>query len=383
MNSAIRAAMIAGAGAMALLLAPAAVAAPAKPGTLANIAPLAAANSLSGAARAYRILYASTDGVKGEGSVQVSGAVFIPAGAAPAGGWPVVAWAHGTVGIGDGCAPSANPRSERDTIYLNSWLAAGYAVVATDYQGLGTPGPHPYLNVRSEAYSVLDSVRAALAADLGLANKILLVGQSQGGGAAFGTAGYATAYAPDLKVLGTVATGVPYLADGISTDGDADAVDRTIAYLMYIASAAGELDPGLKADTVFTQAAMPLVKEAATRCVGDMMQRVVKAGLTRGNALRGDFTAYYGPYLRGAGYATLKIDTPVFIGTGAEDVDVPPAMQRALVNAACKAGTAIQFHEYPGRDHSGAVNRSFLDSRVFAARLLKGEDVSFSCTTPD
>jgi aryl-alcohol dehydrogenase-like predicted oxidoreductase len=63
------------------------------------------------------------------------------------------AWAHGTIGTADVCAPSWAGRSERDITYLNHWLDQGYAVLASDYQGLGTPGGHPYLTTRPEAYS--------------------------------------------------------------------------------------------------------------------------------------------------------------------------------------------------------------------------------------
>ena len=112
----------------------------------------------------------------------------------------------------DICAPSWQARSYRDVRYLNEWLSQGFAIVATDYQGLGTPGPHPYLKVRPEAYSVLDSVRAVLKDVPGLANKIIIIGQSQGGGAAFATAAFAPDYAPELDIRGSVATGIPYLA---------------------------------------------------------------------------------------------------------------------------------------------------------------------------
>jgi hypothetical protein len=78
------------------------------------------------------------------------------------------AWAHGTVGIADVCAPSWAGRSEPDITYLNHWLDQGYAVVASDYQGLGTPGGHPYLTTRPEAYSVLDSVRAVEGGEVAL-----------------------------------------------------------------------------------------------------------------------------------------------------------------------------------------------------------------------
>ncbi|MEY4269209.1 MAG: hypothetical protein RLZZ58_425, partial [Pseudomonadota bacterium] len=133
---------------------------PARPGRLIRTEALTPAQSLEKAARSIRILYSSTDGVDGTTPIAVSGAIFVPAGAPQKGGWPVIAWAHGTVGVADLCAPSFNARSPRDAAYLNHWLAQGYAVVASDYQGLGVYGGHPYLATRPAAYSVLDSVRA-------------------------------------------------------------------------------------------------------------------------------------------------------------------------------------------------------------------------------
>ena len=97
--------------------------------------------------------------------IAVSGTVAVPKGNAPRGGWPVITWAHGTTGIADACAPSrANVLGGYDNPLLNRWLQAGYAVVRTDYEGLGTPGDHPYLIGVSEGRSVLDMVRAARAA---------------------------------------------------------------------------------------------------------------------------------------------------------------------------------------------------------------------------
>ena len=349
------------------------------PGTMIETSALPAEYGLADAARALRIVYASTDGVTGRGKVQVSGAMFLPKGQPPEGGWPIVAWAHGTVGIGDGCAPSRNPRSARDATYLNGWLRDGYAVVATDYQGLGTPGPHPYLNTRSEAYSVLDSVKAALAAKLGLADRVLIVGQSQGAGAAFAPAAAAAPSAPSVERVGTVAARIPYLNGTLETPRDPTIVDRTIAYSIYIAAVAQQFQPTQHADAVFTPRAMPLVAEAEQRCVGDMMKAVVAAGLTRRNAISGDLSATFGSYLRGTAYRTLRVKTPVFVGTGSKDIDVPVTMQKALVHDACVAGTPIAYHIYDGLDHSGALIPSFADSRVFARALMSGEKVATNC----
>ena len=178
----------------------------------------------------------------------MSGALFWPKSDAPAGGWPIVAWAHGTVGTADKCAPSFAGRSDRDIQYLNSWLKAGFAVVAADYQGLGTPGGHPYLAAKPAGYSVLDSVRAVRDRN-GLGDRVLLVGQSQGAGAAFATAAVANSYAPDVNLLGTVATGLPYFSKNtlaaLAKGSDPDLVTPTLVYTLLFCSSPNRLCPAL------------------------------------------------------------------------------------------------------------------------------------------
>ncbi len=352
------------------------------PGQLLESEPLDSEFSLDQAGKAFAIRYTSTNGITGKGIVEVTGAIFLPKGKAPAGGWPIIAWAHGTVGVGDDCAPSANPRSERDSTYLNSWLDQGYAIVATDYQGLGSPGPHPYLDTRAEAYSTLDSVRAALSGQYDLANKVVIVGQSQGGGAAFATAGTAPQYAPDVHVLGTVATGLPNLEAAAAmtpSADDANKPDHRIAYLLYIAAAAEEIDPNIDPEKALTPKAMAVYDQATGTCIADMEKAVVDAGLTQTNSFKGDFWKRYGRTIANINYPTLQIATPVFVGTGADDIDTPAAAQTALVQKACAAGSIIEAHVYPGLDHSGAVNGSFQDSRQFVARLLAGEKIAGNC----
>ena len=78
--------------------------------------------------------------------------------------------------MADICAPSWQPHLIPENSYLNAWLAHGFAIVATDYQGLGTPGPHPYQIVRAAAYNVLDSIRAVLHSQPNLADRIVVAG---------------------------------------------------------------------------------------------------------------------------------------------------------------------------------------------------------------
>lgn len=126
---------------------------------------------LANDSQAIRILYSSTSGKDSKTPIVVSGSIHLPKGNPPKEGWPVVLWAHGTVGLADACAPSWSGRSYRDVQYLNRWLNEGFAVVATDYEGLGVAGPHLLINNPMLAYSILDSGRAALKTKLPLANK--------------------------------------------------------------------------------------------------------------------------------------------------------------------------------------------------------------------
>src|SRR5699024_338597 len=136
----------------------------------------------------------------GEGTPAVASAVvYAPDGATAA---PGIAWAHGTTGQAPGCAPSLMSMESGAMLVLEEILAAGWAVVATDYTGLGTPGPHPYLGGEGEGRSVIDSVRAAAGTDLAVSDQTVVWGHSQGGHAALWAAGMWGAYAPEIPLLG-------------------------------------------------------------------------------------------------------------------------------------------------------------------------------------
>jgi hypothetical protein len=170
--------------------------------------PLRGGDALKGARRNTLVLYRSV-GTSAR-PIAVSGAVSIPKGRAPKGGWPVVTFAHGTVGIADQCAPSRVSTGSADFAnyyaYVQpmerSWLKRGWAVVQTDYEGLGTPGTHPYLNGPSEGRSVLDMVRAARRLDGSLSDVVAIAGHSQGGQAALSAAATAPRYTPSSRSAG-------------------------------------------------------------------------------------------------------------------------------------------------------------------------------------
>ncbi|BCJ07756.1 triacylglycerol lipase [Pseudomonas sp. RtIB026] len=353
---------------------------PATPGKLLRSEPLDSALSLPNAASAQRILYTSLDGIDGKTPIVVSGALFIPKGKAPAGGWPVASWGHGTVGVADICAPSWAGRSYRDVQYLNRWLDEGYAIVATDYQGLGVPGGHPLLNNRMAAYGILDAAKAVVAGVPGLANKVLIVGQSQGGAGAFAAGAYAATYAPDLGVKGSIGTGVIYTIGAQNVgEQDVNKVDPALAYGFYTLLAAQQYDPSIDPRDFYTDKALPLFEQARSSCLSALVSDVVGSGLTPANAKKDYQGDQLKAWLAQVSYPTLKLAQPIFIGTGAEDKTPAASTQVALMQDACKAGSVVQGHLYKGLGHSETVNASLRDSIPFARQVISGQPVTPIC----
>jgi pimeloyl-ACP methyl ester carboxylesterase len=173
---------------------------------------------------AERILYRTQ---RADGTITFSsGMIFIPDNSSAGTPRPVVAWAHGTVGMGDQCAPSRIADPVGNVTWVEQMLAKGWVVTATDYAGLGTPGTEGYLVGGDEARDVLNSVRALRyipGAHAG--NRFAVWGHSQGGHSALFTASNAAAYAPELHLVGTVASApaaelVPLLSETNGTTLD-------------------------------------------------------------------------------------------------------------------------------------------------------------------
>ncbi|APA96026.1 hypothetical protein [Nocardia seriolae] len=123
-------------------------------GTVVDSTPLRGEELIPYAGSGFRIVY-RTVGQSGEPEVS-GGVVYVPEGKEPEGGWPVVSWGHGTSGMTEGCAPSRTGNvidgTEDQAPDLSRFLAAGYAVAASDYIGLGAPGYHEYLAGRAEGH---------------------------------------------------------------------------------------------------------------------------------------------------------------------------------------------------------------------------------------
>jgi hypothetical protein len=180
-------------------------------------------------------------------------------------------------------------------------------------------------------------------------------------------------------VRGTVATGVPFINERPRPPEPSDTADPTMAYLLYIGVMMQQRDPGLTAESLFTPRAQPLFEAARTTRVWSLFQKVKDAGLNRSNALAPGFGKAFTAAVVDLQYATLRLPQPLFVGTGAQDHDVAPSRQLALVRNACTVGTVVEAHLYAGLDHSATVNASLKDSVPFVRKVLAGERIAPVC----
>lgn len=350
---------------------------PDKPGVLLRKEPMPDQPEMTAAAEALRILHTSTDVRWRSGQVPVSGILYLPKGDPPAGGWPLIAWAHGTLGIADVCAPSWTGVRARDAVYMNKWLAAGFAVVATDYQGLGGPGPHPYLYWQAAGRSVLDSVRAALADRPGLiSNRVLIAGQSQGSGAALGAGKLAREYAPELKILGVIATGV----NTTFPDGPISLPPRNSSNLFLSYASGGLSDDGPRIEDIVSPQGSQLLRRAREACtseIGLLARQLKVAALTDALSISMDQLAAI--RIPVTDMPMGPAGAPVMVGTGLSDATTTPILQYAAVAAMCAAGNTVAWKRYEGLGHDGAMHGSFDHSLAFARSLLSGEAAASDC----
>ncbi|MDF6102649.1 lipase family protein [Gordonia hongkongensis] len=376
---------IGGSGAAGTLAAGPAISSPSNlgdAGAVVSARPLAPQFWVPGSADATVLTYVTTDAF---GTKALStGTVFTPRGTAPPGGWPVISWAHGTSGIGDDCAPSVRGPGlpERDLPYLAKWMQQGYAIVASDYAGLGTPGLHAYLDGRTTAHNVVDMVRAGreFSSTRPVAQRLsrswAAVGQSQGGGAAIYTARYATEFGgEELDYRGAVGTGTPaYIERLVQIAGPGvppvAITPALTAYLSYILAGLRYAHPELGIDRILTPTGRKYVALAETRCVGEFEEQL--RGVSLGDYFTAPltslprFSATLANYL---GMPEKGFDKPFFMGHGLFDTDVPYPTTAAYAATLTANRQPVTFRTYPS-DHSGTLVRSQADTIPFLGRLF-------------
>lgn len=352
---------------------------PAEPGRLLRSEPFT--RTVPGGATAHRILYTTTrdDGVP----AIASGIVVTPAVAS--GPTPVIAWAHGTTGWAPGCAPSVldEPFESGALFILDQVVERGWSLVMTDYVGLGTSSPHPYLIGQGEGRSVLDALRAARELPaVALAEDTVIWGHSQGGHAALWAGSLAPTYAPELTIAGVAAlapaSNLPALVEVIGT------ITGGSLFAAYVVQAYTDNYPDVRFDDYVRPGARVIVREMAQRCLSEPSMLVSLIG-----SLVLDKPIWHADPASGPLAERLRenipagvIPAPLLIGQGAADTLILAEAQDAFVAERCAAGGSVDYRTYDGRDHIALVepdSPAVTDLLQWTAARFAGGEIATGC----
>jgi hypothetical protein len=311
-------------------------------------------NPESGLWDSARVLYRSTNGDTGQSTV-VSGSVYIPKTPAPEGGWPVVAFGHGTTGIDEPCAPSLSPSLLNMTSWVVGLIKKGYAVAFTDYQGLGAPGVHPYTDAKTEGLNVIDSVRALRHTFPNVSTRWAAFGGSQGGGAVWAADEQAATYAPELTLVGAVAMSPAADVSGLVDKAQAQTLTTDQAPAWFpVVEVLARLHPDFNRDD-YRSGAAAKYWDILTSCSGpksldrneaaaelkasDFIPRTPEAA-DRMRALLQKWALPQQP-----------LSAPLSIIYGGQDTLIDPQWTTDAIARACAVGGTIIWDLQPDRDH--------------------------------
>lgn len=318
-------------------------------GTVVRVAPLADDLRLAGSVRSLRLWYRSTSW-NGAGSI-VTGTLDLPLGRPPKGGWPVVSYAHGMTGVADACAPSVSGQWPNEKAMIESLLADGYAIVATDYQGLGAPGATFPGEGNSEAYNVVDIVRAARTL-APLSRSWTAVGYSAGGHAVLFTGALARRYAPELDYRGTVALApVSQWRVQMQSPASGDPTAPVSFTGLYWDTSAAELNPGrFVPEEIFTERGLRILDQARTLCVLDFLAAL--GGVTNGDVYRDPAAtaSLTAGLLADDEIPAVRFSRPVRIAQGSSDPLMP--LTDITVAQLRQAGNDLVYLPVEGADHT-------------------------------
>ena len=322
----------------------------------------------------YRVMYVS-ETVSGQATA-VTGLVVVPKTAAPKSGYPVVSWGHGTNGMTDECAPSLEP-SKIDSL-ANGLLANNWVITASDYQGEGTPGLHPYLAGVVAAQNTIDIVRAAeQLPSVDVSKNYVVWGHSQGGQTAMYAHNIAPKYAPELNLKGVVAGAPPSQFDLIYD------YLKTSKYRYYLLMSAGGLnaaygDKAAPLDKVLTPKGIALLDELDKGC-SDYLSKTLGAVSIDETNLANPFSVPEWKKLFLANDPknfTSTNDIPLLIIHGGADEQIPTVSSQLLTTKLCGLGQGMQRWVYPGQSHSGVIATSATDMVNWMKARFAGGPVS-------
>ena len=332
--------------------------------------PFSGGSALSSASVNYRLLY-ETLTVNG-GFVAVSGTLAIPHGTPPPNGWPLLSWAHGTVGDGPQCAPSRTDAPNGEQRMLDGFVQRGYAVAQTDYEGNGTPGIHPYMVGDVAARDVTSIVLASRELVPQIGRTWVAMGHSEGGAAALATAVVGQQLAPSLNLAGAVSY-APFTYPESILQGEihSDKPNSGMAFLALLIEGFSAADPRVVPSEMLEPEAMRFMPEVLARCIDELMDGSDWATLVPLSIFRpqgeASVEAFYSDLVANDPI-NFSIAVPALLVQGASDTMVSPMATLTLSNRLRRNGTPVTLQTYPGATHGTVLAASADDVADWLAK---------------
>ena len=332
-------------------------------------------------ANAARIEYRSTSGIDEKPTI-VSGTVFSPSKAAPNGGWPVMVVAHGTSGIEEGCAPSRSKDLMGLAPGVAAFLKLGFAVAVPDYQGLGAPGAHPYLDSTTAGYNVIDAVRALRQVFPDASDRWMAYGGSQGGAATWAANEQAGDYGAGkgITLLGTVsAVPAANFSGYVDLASDRAMTDDQMAAYIWLLQGIERTHPGFDV-TPYVHGVAKQEWSTLAGCEG-------QAGLARNAALKNVSADDLVPstpqaaedlrtILKSMGLPKRRASAPMLVYYGGKDQFFKPAWTRAAIAKSCAMGSTIESVFQPNKGH-GDIDTASMPEWI--GKRMSGDSAPNNC----
>jgi hypothetical protein len=296
---------------------------------------------------AVRILYHSRS-ANGD-DIATSGVVLYPDAETPRGGWSVIAWAHSLNGVARQCAPSL-ARNLLHGPFLSMYVNLGYAVVATDYAGLGTVFRNAFSDMQSNARDVIYSIPAARAAVPKLDSRWIAIGIEEGGPAAFGVAELESGIR-DPSYLGSVV--ISGLDDPQRRYQSSGARYETPIFLAY---GIKTVYPKFDVKEILTDKGLALYADVGHSCADPSKQaKYSSAEMLRSNWASNNFIKrYFGRNTPGQKAA----QRPILVISSELDSSTPINLTAQMISQMCRRGDQIQFERYPESEMSSVFGDS-------------------------
>ncbi|MEU6394411.1 lipase family protein [Streptomyces sp. NPDC046939] len=330
-----------------------------------------------------RIIYRTTD--RTGKPIAVTGTVLTPH-KAHSGPRPLVAFAPGTQGLADKCAPSRqmDEGTEYEALPIKHLLDQGWAVVVPDYQGLGTPGVHTYMVREAQGRAVLDALRAARrlhGADVSASGPLVLYGYSQGGGASAAAAELAPVYAPELDLKGAVVGAPPADLDAVAASLDGSAYGAFFNYSLSGLGAAYGINIDAYLNAYGKRVTADLRDHQCTT------QAIAKYPFLRSRFLTANGrplterlkSAPWKEIVAEQRLGTRRPGVPVLLSHSRLDDVIPHTVGARLAADWCRLGATVKFTTNYVPGHIAATAATSIEATPWLKDRFTGEDAPTTC----